>query len=77
VIMGRRNGPEVIAEISNFVGYANANSAATPLLDPAIANNTATYPTPEQRERLFVQTESTPEQARAVTRLWQKFKTGQ
>jgi putrescine transport system substrate-binding protein len=69
--------PEVIAEISNFVGYANANSAATPLLDPAIANNTATYPTLEQRERLFVQTESTPEQARAVTRLWQKFKTGQ
>jgi putrescine transport system substrate-binding protein len=69
--------PKVIAEISNFVGYANANVAATPLLDPSIANNTATYPTPTQRERLFVQTESTPEQARAITRLWQKFKTGQ
>jgi putrescine transport system substrate-binding protein len=69
--------PEVIAEITNFVGSANANLAATPLLDPAIANDTASYPTPVQRETLFVQTESTPEQARAITRLWQKFKTGQ
>jgi putrescine transport system substrate-binding protein len=69
--------PEVIAEISNFVGYANANVAATPLLDPSIANDTATYPTLAQREFLFTQSESTPEQARAITRLWQKFKTGQ
>jgi putrescine transport system substrate-binding protein len=68
---------EVIAEITNFVGSANANLAATPLLDPAIANDTASYPTPAQRETLFVQTESTPEQARAITRIWQKFKTGQ
>jgi putrescine transport system substrate-binding protein len=69
--------PEVIAEITNFVGSANANLAASPLLDPSIANDTASYPTPAQRDRLFVQTESTPEQARAITRLWQKFKTGQ
>jgi putrescine transport system substrate-binding protein len=69
--------PAVIAEITNFVGYANANLAATSLLDPSIAHDTASYPTPAQREHLFVQTESTPEQARAITRLWQKFKTGQ
>jgi len=69
--------PEVISEITNFVGYANANLAAMPLLDPSISNDTASYPTAAQRERLFVQTESTPEQARAITRLWQKFKTGQ
>jgi putrescine transport system substrate-binding protein len=69
--------PEVIAEITNFVGSANANLAATPLLDPAIASDTASYPTPAQRETLFVQMESTPEQSRAITRLWQKFKTRQ
>jgi len=69
--------PEVIAEITNFVGYANANLAATPLVDPSIANDTTSYPMRAERERLFVQTESTPEQARAITRLWQKFKTGQ
>lgn len=69
--------PEVIAKITNFVGYPNANLAATPLLDPSIANDPTAYPTPAQRERLFVQTENTPEEARAITRLWQKFKTGQ
>jgi putrescine transport system substrate-binding protein len=69
--------PEVIAGITNFVGYANANLAATPLLDPDIANDTASYPSQAQRETLFVQTESTPEQSRAITRIWQKFKTGQ
>lgn len=69
--------PEVIADITNFVGYANANLAATPFLDPSIANDIASYPTPAQRESLFVQTDSTPEQSRAITRLWQKFKTGQ
>ncbi len=69
--------PEVIADITNFVGYANANLAATPLLDLSIAQDTASYPTPAQRERLFAQTESTPEEARTITRLWQKFKTGQ
>jgi spermidine/putrescine-binding protein len=37
--------PEVIAEITNFVGSANANLGATPLLDPVIANDTASYPT--------------------------------
>lgn len=69
--------PEVIADITNFVAYPNANLAATPMVDPSIANDTASYPTTAQRERLFVQSESTPEQARAITRLWQKFKTGQ
>ena len=52
---------EVIADITNFVRYANANLAATPLLDLSIPNDTASYPTPAQRERLFVETESTPE----------------
>jgi putrescine transport system substrate-binding protein len=69
--------PEVIADITNFVGYANANLAATPLVNQSIANDTTSYPTPAQRETLFVQPASTPEQARAITRLWQKFKTGQ
>jgi putrescine transport system substrate-binding protein len=69
--------PRVIADITNFVAYANASLAATRMVDPSIANDPASYPTPAQRESLFVQTESTPEQARAITRLWQKFKTGQ
>jgi putrescine transport system substrate-binding protein len=69
--------PPVIAHISNFIGNANANSAASPLLDPAIAADATVYPPPDQQRRLFVQTEDSPEQSRAMTRIWQRFKTAQ
>ncbi len=69
--------PQVIADISNFTGFANANAAATPLLKASIASDPAVYPPQQQRQRLFVQLEDAPEQTRAITRLWQKFKTGQ
>jgi putrescine transport system substrate-binding protein len=68
--------PQVIANISNFIGYANANSDST-ALDPTVARNPIIYPTQTKRKRLFVETEYTPVQSRAMTRLWQKFKTGQ
>lgn len=67
----------VAAEITNFIGYANANRDATPLLAADIAANTAIYPTPAERERLVPEREVTPEQSRAITRIWQRFKTGQ
>jgi putrescine transport system substrate-binding protein len=69
--------PHVIAGISNYIGFANANLAATPFLDPSIASDPIVFPPPDQRRRLFVQTEDSPEQARALTRIWEKFKTGQ
>jgi putrescine transport system substrate-binding protein len=69
--------PQVIANITNFIGNANANSAATPLLDASIAADPAIFPPRDQQQRLFVQTEDSPEQTRAITRLWQKFKTAQ
>jgi putrescine transport system substrate-binding protein len=69
--------PQVAADISNAIGYANANLAATPLLDPSIAANTAIYPTPQEQQRLFAQAELSSEQSRSITRIWQRFKTGQ
>jgi putrescine transport system substrate-binding protein len=69
--------PRVIADISNFTGFANPNAAALPLLDPAIAANPTVYPTQEQRRRLFVQKMDSSDESRAITRLWQKFKTAQ
>jgi putrescine transport system substrate-binding protein len=69
--------PHVIAGISNYIGFANANSAATPFLDPSIASDPIIFPPPDQRQRLFVETEDSPAQARALTRIWEKFKTGQ
>src|SRR5579859_1575056 len=69
--------PHVIANISSSIGYANANIAATSLVDASIAADPAIYPRADQKERLVTQVEPSPDQARAITRLWQKFKTGQ
>lgn len=69
--------PRTIADISNSTGFANANVAATPLMNPSITRDPIIYPPEDQRQRLFVETEDPPERARAITRLWQKFKTGQ
>jgi putrescine transport system substrate-binding protein len=69
--------PQVIAHITNSVGSANANSAASPLLDASIIADPVVYPPRDQLQRLFVQMDDSPEQSRAITRMWQKFKTGQ
>jgi putrescine transport system substrate-binding protein len=69
--------PQVLANISNSTGFANASSAALPLLNPSIASDTAVYPTLDQQRRLIVQLQDSPEQLRAITRIWQRFKTGQ
>jgi putrescine transport system substrate-binding protein len=69
--------PQVIANITNYAGIANGNAAATALLDQSTVADTIIYPTPDQQQRLFVQLEDSPEQARVITRIWQKFKTAQ
>jgi putrescine transport system substrate-binding protein len=69
--------PQVIADVSNFKRYADANTAAQPLVLPAVKDDAAIYPTPAQREHLTLQSADSAEQTRAITRIWQKFKTGQ
>lgn len=68
--------PAVTANISNNTRFANANRNATPLMNSAITADPAIYPPADQQARLFLQSELTLEQIRAITRLWQKFKTG-
>ena len=69
--------PQVIADISNFKRYANANTAAQALLLPTVKDDPGIYPTLEQRQKLAVQLADSADQTRAITRVWQKFKTGQ
>ena len=69
--------PQVMADISDFKRYANANAAAQPVVLPAVRDDPAIYPPLELRQKLAVQLADSPEQTRAITRLWQKFKTGQ
>jgi putrescine transport system substrate-binding protein len=68
--------PNVIADISNFSHLPNGNVAALPLLTPAMRDDPAIYPPPDVRERLSVMLPDSPEQLRAITRMWQRFKAG-
>ena len=69
--------PKVTADISNFKRYANANAASAPYVQDSVKNDPGIYPPPELRQKLAVQLADSPDQTRAITRLWQKFKTGQ
>ncbi len=69
--------PEIIAAISNTVGYANPNTLATDLVEEDIRNNPGIYPPPEVRARLFFDKPVTPQYERLRTRAWTKVKTGE
>jgi putrescine transport system substrate-binding protein len=69
--------PKVIADISNFKRFANANLASQPYVLDSVKDDPAIYPPPQLREKLAVQLADSPEQTRVITRMWEKFKTGQ
>ena len=68
--------PEVSAQIADFSHEPNANLAALHLEIPVVRDDPATHPSPEVRARLSVPLPDSPEQLRAITRMWQKFKAG-
>jgi putrescine transport system substrate-binding protein len=68
--------PEVMAGISNYVAYANANKASTPMVDKEVLENPGIYPTPEAKAKLFTFAVLPPDTDRLYTRIWTKLKTG-
>jgi putrescine transport system substrate-binding protein len=68
--------PEVIARASNYIGYANANLDATPLVDPEISGDPAIYPDAETMKRLKSTSALPPKLERRRSRTWTKIKTG-
>ena len=68
--------PKVAAANSNFVHYANGNSASTPYLDPAVANDPGVYPPPEVMAKLFPNLARSQEFTRELNRTWTRFMTG-
>ena len=68
--------PEVIARISEFTGYGNANRASIPYLDPLLANNPAAYPPMEARQGWQAGLVYEPKLERRRTRAWSRVKTG-
>jgi putrescine transport system substrate-binding protein len=69
--------PEVSASVTRLIGFATANAAAMPLLEPAVRENTVIYPPADVRERFELQKVYSPEEARAFNRAWLEFKSGQ
>ena len=68
--------PEVIAKISEFTGYANANLASIPFLDPKLANDPAAYPPMAARQGWQAGLLYDPKRERLRTRAWSRIKTG-
>jgi len=75
--MNRMMDPKAVAEVSNFKRFANANLAAQPFVLDSVKNDPAIYPPPEVRDKLKIQLADSADETRVITRLWQKFKTGQ
>lgn len=69
--------PEVIAKASDYTHYANANGAATKLVDAEVRDDPTVYPSPELSKRLFVTTTKDQQLLREVNRQWTRVLTGQ
>ncbi len=68
--------PQVIAAVSEYVGYANANTQADALMDEQVRQNPSIYPSAAVQQRLYVSSELPPEVMRWITRSWNKLKSG-
>jgi Spermidine/putrescine-binding periplasmic protein len=69
--------PEVVAEITNYVFYANPNLPALEFVDEEVKSNPGIYPPAETVEQAFVMRAHSPEFEEVLTRTWTRIKTGQ
>jgi putrescine transport system substrate-binding protein len=67
--------PRVIAQITNYIHYANDNLAANAYVEPAILDDPAVYPPPQVEARLYLSQEADPALERLRTRTWTRIKT--
>lgn len=69
--------PESVAALTNTLFFANANQAATPLVDEAIRNDPDIYPPATVRQRLFADRSMALADLRQRNRLWTTFRSRQ
>ena len=68
--------PEISAMISEEIGYASPSLAARQLLDPEVAGDRTSYPTPEDMENAEFQTDIGDEALQIYAKYWEKLKSG-
>ena len=68
--------PQVMANNSNFISYANAVPKSKALMDKSITEDPTIYPSPEVMATLFDFAIIPPEVDKLYTRIWTELKTG-
>ena len=68
--------PEVIAQVSDYVGYANPNPGSDKLMEQSIRTDESVYPPQAVIDKAYVSTELPPNIQRLMTRSWTKVKSG-
>lgn len=68
---------DVMADITNYVYYANGNSASFDLVDDEIKSDPGIYPPAEVKKKLFPAKAYDQRFTRKLTRVWTTLKTGQ
>jgi putrescine transport system substrate-binding protein len=68
--------PDVAAQNSNLIKYANAVAVDLQPLDPAVRSDQGVFPPPDVRARLVPERARPPDYQRLLTRAWTRFKTG-
>jgi putrescine transport system substrate-binding protein len=68
--------PEVAAKNTNFVAYANGNSASQKFVDKAILDDPSVYPDQAAMDRLYTTVAHDAKTQRLMNRLWTRIKTG-
>ena len=68
--------PEVIAQVSDSVGYANPNPGSDKLMEQSIRTDESVYPPQAVLDKTYVSIELPPNIQRLMTRSWTKVKSG-
>ena len=67
--------PDVAAANSNYLSYANGNSASFALLDEGVRSNPSIYPPADVKAKLFPDVAESEEYSRLLNRSWTRFVT--
>ncbi|UVK98551.1 polyamine ABC transporter substrate-binding protein [Pseudomonas sp. B21-048] len=68
--------PEVIAQVSDSVGYANPTPGSDKLMEQSIRTDASVYPPQAVLDKTYVSIELPPNIQRLMTRSWTKVKSG-
>jgi putrescine transport system substrate-binding protein len=68
--------PEIAAQNSNAISFANSNAASWPLINADVKGNPGIFPTAEMMSKLVADLPESPEFTKELTRTWTRFKTG-